>query len=172
MFLSVASLFLFTITTCAFGPQPFRGVMSYRGGRVFLTNMAFYRVGELPDGWGRMGTHVRTISFYNDELKSSISTDAFCGRSIEGRKPKSLEGDLLSAFDKREVVSERDFELDGRGAVRQMVRGSLDGVPVYMDLVIVRKSGCVFDFYAIMPDGVDLRTQADFEGFFGGFHYE
>lgn len=169
----LAMSFLFIVaSSCAFGPSPFKGVMSYRDGRVYLKNHDFYRVGMLPDGWQRMDTRVRTISFYNADAGSSISTDAFCGRTIEGQKIESLGSEILSALDRRSYVSERDIELGERGGQRKLVSGSLDGVGVMVDLVIVRKDGCVFDFYAVMPRDVDPATEAAFEGFFGGFEYQ
>ena len=64
------------------------------------------------------------------------------------------------------------MELSGRGALRQTVEGSLDGVPVVLDLVVVRKDGCVFDFYSVSPPGADPRVATDFEAFFGEFSYE
>jgi hypothetical protein len=156
---------------CAFGPQQFKGVMSYRGGKVFFTNKDFYRVGKLPDGWNRLEERYRTITFYNESSGASISTDAFCGRSLEGRRPDSLTGEILTALDEREVISEKEFELSGRGAVRILAKGKLDGVAVTVDLVVVRKDGCIFDFYAVSEGDEGPDTAAAFEQFFGGFDY-
>ena len=157
---------------CVFGPTTYKGVIGYRDGRVFLRHDSTYGVGSLPEGWQRMGTRARTVSFYNASLRSSISTDAFCGRGIGDRKIDALGGEVASALENRVILSETPFELDGRGALRQRVRGSLDGVEVLVDLVVVRKGGCVFDFYAVTPPEGVAQTAADFESFFGAFRYE
>ena len=157
---------------CAFGPTRFKGVMSYRSGRVYLKHDRYYRVGKLPRGWRRMKTKARAISFYNRDLKSSISTDAFCGASVGDRPLDSLGGEVISALDERKVVEEVPFTLDGRGALRQRAEGNLDGVSVVLDLVVIKKSGCVFDMYAIMPPEFVDEVAEPFETFFRAFHYE
>lgn len=157
---------------CVFGPTTYKGVIGYRDGRVFVRHDSTYSVGILPEGWEQMKTRVRAISFYNAQFKSSISTDAFCGRGVGDRRIDALGGEVASALENRTIVSESPFELDGRGALRQRVKGSLDGVPVLLDLVVVRKDACVFDFYAVTPPAGDPQVAADFEGFYGAFHYE
>lgn len=156
---------------CIFGPQPFKGVMSYRNGRVYLRRGTFYRVGKLPAEWERMRTRARAISFYNPKYRSSISTDAYCGRSVGDRSLDSLGGEIISALEDRTVIEEENFSLNRRGAVRQLVKGSVDGVAVVVDLVIVRKDGCVFDLYATMPPERRELVRGSFETFFGGFSY-
>jgi hypothetical protein len=157
---------------CAFGPSKNKGVMSYRHGRVYLKKDDFYRVGILPSDWGRLGVRVRTISFYNAELRSSISTDAFCGGQVESKGIEVLEGDMLSGLENRRTMKDEKFTLDGRGAVREVMSGTIDGVESVVDIVVVRKSGCVFDFYLVTPgDATEAATSA-FESFFNGFHYE
>lgn len=161
-----------TLSTCAFGPSKFKGVLSYRHGRVFLTKQKTYSVGILPKGWERLDNKARAISFYNKDLRSSISTDAFCGEGVEAQKIYSLGGEMMTAVEKRNTLSETEFELDGRGALRRVVAGSLDGVPVIVDLVVVRKNGCVFDFYAVGEGEISNEVETEFEMFFGAFHFE
>jgi len=173
--LILSSLLLLLVAGCVFGRQPFRGVVSYRDGRVFLSlnqPKKFYLVGELPEGWSRMKTPARAITFYDDDTGSSISTDAFCGRSIGDRSLSSLGGEVISALDDREVVEEVPFTLDGRSAVRQRVEGKFNGVPIVLDLVVVRKDDCAFDMYAIMPPDSVSSVEDDFKIFYLGFHYE
>lgn len=161
------------VAGCVFGPAKFKGVIGYRpDGRVFLPDRTFYKVGVLPPNWMPMKTRARTISFYNPEYKSSISTDAFCGRSVGSQRIGSLGGEMVSALEGRTKISETKLELDGRGGVRQKVRGSLDGVDVLLDLVVVRKDECVFDFYAVTPPNPGEAVVSDFESFFSAFHYE
>jgi len=157
---------------CIFKKQPYKGVMSYRHGKVFIRKGDFYRVGELPSGWKRMHSGARAISFYSEADKSSISTDAFCGTSIGNRTLSSLGGEIASALESRTVVKEEAFMLDGRGALRRHVEGKIDGVPTAVDLVVARKNECIFDFYLVAPKGADDAARADFEAFFNAFHYE
>lgn len=167
----LAAALIFT-SGCIFKPSRYQGVISYRNGRVFIKHDKFYRVGVLPAGWERMATRARAISFYNPSYESSISTDATCASGAGNRKLESLGNELLSAIEGSVSISEKPFEMDGRGALRRKISGKMDGVPVMVDLVVVRKNGCVFDLYAVMPPAADPSVQTDFEEFFGGFHYE
>lgn len=158
---------------CIFGAAKPHGVIGYRhDGRVFLSRNSFYRVGRLPDGWKRMSTKARAISFYNPQYKASISTDAFCGREVSDRRLDVLSGEVISALENRRLKSETPFELNGRGALRQVTAGDMDGVPVIVDFVVVRKDNCVFDMYAVMPPNTDAEVGQDFEEFFRAFQFE
>ncbi|MDD2731272.1 MAG: hypothetical protein PHW33_04085 [Candidatus Portnoybacteria bacterium] len=163
---------------CLFKSQPFKGVVSYNAGKVYLKpgryyseTPPYYRVGELSLEWERLSTKARTISWYNQSYRSSISTDAYCGRSVQGRSLASLGGDLITALDNRKFAQEREFTLAGRSALRQAVQGTVDGVPTQVDLVVVRKDGCVFDFYLVSQGAPEAEALEDFEAFFGGFDY-
>jgi len=166
------------VTACAFKKQPFKGVVGYDDGKVYLTPDRYYErgrtysVGQLPDGWERLTTRARTISFYNQAYMSSISTDAWCGRSVKDRTLDSLTGDVVTALEDRTFSEERDFMLDGRGAIRQHFIGTYQGVATAVDLVTVRKGSCVFDFYLVSQGGAPIEATEDFEAFFGGFQYE
>lgn len=156
---------------CIFKPQPFKGVISYKDGKVFIRNKKYYTVGLLPDGWENFNTRARTISFYNKQYKASISTDAYCGKSVGDRALDSLSGGIITALEGRNVVEEGHFTLDDRGALRQKITGTVDGVATDVDIVIVRKDECVFDFYSVSQPGSADGVKADFETFFKGFHY-
>ncbi len=147
--------------------------MSYRNGKVFLQYGGYYRVGLLPFGWRRIKWSSKAVSFYNDSYKSSISTDAFCGKSFVDRPLDALAGELSAALsDDRETKWTQEMFLDGRGALRVFVTGTMDGVLVNMDIVVVKKNDCNFDFVAVSrPDSPKEMTK-DFETFFGGFSYQ
>ncbi len=164
-------------SACLFKSQPFKGVVGYKDGRVYLTpdryyeQGVYYRVGDLPDGWTRLSTKARTISFYNSAYMSSISTDAWCGVNMKDRTLDSLTGDLVTALEDRKFSEEREFMLDGRGAIRQRIVGTYQGVPTVVDLVTLRKGDCAFDFYLVSQGGAPAEAVEDFESFFGGFAY-
>lgn len=164
-------------TGCVLKQQPFKGVVGYDRGKVYLTPNryyapgVYYRVGPLPEGWVPIRTGARTITFYNDVFRSSISTDAWCGRSINDRSLVSLTGDLVTALEDRNFSDEKRFMLDGRGAMRQIVIGKMNGVPTNVDFVVVRKGSCVFDFYLVSSGEAPVEAVEDFEAFFGGFSY-
>jgi len=162
---------IYLLAGCVFGTSESIGVMSYRHEKVYLQNRTFYKVGRLPSGWRRMESKARAISFYNEAYKASITTDAFCGKSFSDRPLDTLAGELTSVLSDRTTVSTQDMMLGGRGAKRFLVLGKMDGVPLQMDAVVVKKNSCNFDFVAVMPPDAPADVKQDFEGFFNGFHY-
>jgi hypothetical protein len=147
-------------------------VISYRDAKVYLKPGIYYRVGPLSQEWRRMRTGVKAISFYNERLKASLTTSAFCGRSASDKQITFAAGRVVDVLSARTVTDHGKFTLGGRGAMRQNVIGELDGVRVAMDLVVVRKDACVFDFYAIEPEVISPEVKSAFETFFGDFEYE
>lgn len=156
---------------CMFKQSQYTGVMSYRNGRVYLQNKNYYRVGVLPEGWRQKDFKARAISFYNEAYKSSINTDAFCAKSFADRPLDTLAGELAAVLSDRTTLTTEEFMLDGRGALRLLVTGTMDGVAVNMDIVVVKKDGCNFDLVAVMPPDAPDAVTSDFETFFNGFHY-
>lgn len=169
-------VFLFTLTTssvgCIFGPSRFHGVMSYRHGKVYLYRDRYYRVGKLPQGWGRLKTGVRTISFYHAGFQSTISTDAYCGDAYDGAPPEvSLARMIGGVVAHPKTIRERHLELAGRHAIHKHLRGTIDGVPMNLEMVTVAKDVCLFDFVAISPEAADPQVSHDFEAFYSVFQY-
>lgn len=159
-------------TQCMFGGGSKVGkVRGYKPGMV-LTEKGFYNVGILKKPWQRM--HVafyRVISFYQKGLKSTIETDAFCDGAYDDASLKVLTTHLQMALDSKKTISEKNLMLDNRGALRTVVEGKVDGVPITLDTVVIKKNDCVFDFSLISkPDEYNLVV-SDFETFFNGFKY-
>lgn len=163
---------LLVFANCVFGPNRYYGVMSYRGNRVFIRHDRWYYVGKLPEGWKGLKTRVRSASWYNEDLRSTISTSVLCQASVGDGPLKSVAAEVAGAVERREVSDEREFMLDGRGALRETVKGMVDGVPVEMDVVVVKKNYCAFDFIAVGPPEMIPDVRPVFEDFFNGFHFE
>ena len=135
--------------SCIFKSNPYRGVMSYRNQKVYIQGGGFYKVGKLPQGWERMHASSKAISFYNKSYDSSITTDVFCGREFSDRPLEVLAGEFASALANKKVIFTDNIMLSERGALRLSVSGKMDGVDVGMDIVVVKRNGCNFDFVAV-----------------------
>ncbi len=162
----------FTQANCIFGPNRYYGVMSHRANRVFITHDRWYYVGKLPEGWQDLKTGARTASWYNPEFLSTISTDVLCEMSTGDRPLESVAGDIVAAIDDRTVTDSQEFSLDGRGALRETVSGSVDGVPLMMEAVVLKKNNCSFNMAVIAPPEEMPNVRPIFDEFVHGFHYE
>ncbi len=164
--------FLMADANCVFGPNHYYGVMSVRGNRVFIRHDRWYTVGKLPEGWHQLKTGVKAASWYNSDHDATISTDVFCERSVDDRPLSVVAGQIAGAIEDRRVTDNGEFMLDGRGALRQTVNGMVDGVALTMDLVVLKKNNCAFDFVTIAPSDRVAAVTPVFEDFFNAFHFE
>ncbi len=57
---------------------------------------------------------------------------------------KSLEADSVSSVDNPEVRSSEYFDFNGRRALESQILGKVDGVSIFLNLVIFKKSDCSF----------------------------
>ena len=158
-------------TSCVLGPNRYYGVMSVRGNRVFIRHDRWYAVGKLPEGWETLKTKVRAAAWYNPDYRATISTDVLCESSTGDRPLSVVAGDVAAAIEDREVTDSEKFMLDERGALRERVSGSVDGVPVEMDVVVVKKNNCSFDMIAIASPEDMPAVKPIFDEFISGFHY-
>jgi hypothetical protein len=79
---------------------------------------------------------------------------------------------LLMGFTEREELSQQLITLDGREALRSRHAAKMDGVPVELELVVLKKDGCVFDFTYVAPPGQAQARMSDFDGLLAGFRAE
>ncbi|NOJ94937.1 hypothetical protein D7W82_32350 [Corallococcus sp. CA049B] len=132
-----------------------------------------YRVGPLSnDVWERRGFADNDLAFVErGDTGRVIATNATC-RDHDDPSLQVLTKHLLMGFTERQDLGQRTFTLDDREALRSRYVAKLDGVPVSLELVVVKKDNCVFDFSYVAPVGAADARMADFERLFQGFHAE
>lgn len=158
------------LAACFGGVKKTGKVIGYEPGRV-LTKKGFYNVGELPMEWQRFPLKSAVVAFYNEGLRSTIATDAFCDQAYDDSPLDMLTRHLFAGLQDVKVVGEKPFMLDDRGAMRTSFQATLDGLPVHIDSVVLKKNWCLFDFYLVStPDQFKSALPA-FETFYRGFSY-
>jgi hypothetical protein len=138
---------------------------------VFLKKDVYYKVGKLPEGWKTLSTRAKAAAFYNKDLGASISTDAFCAGGFEDLPLKTLSGQLFAGTQQHSIISEKEIDMDGRGGLRTVSTGSIDGVDLKFDTVVVKKNNCTMDFVYFSPPEKYKDGVAAFEAFFNGFKF-
>ncbi|HVG57755.1 MAG TPA: hypothetical protein VNA24_04325 [Hyalangium sp.] len=138
---------------------------------VFSKPQVSYRVGKLPRHWHRVFVEGNDLAFSEANTGRAISINSTC----EGHDDPPLEvltRHLLMGFTEREERSQQLIALDGREAMRSRHTAKLDGVPVELELVVLKKDGCVFDFTYVAPPGQAEVRMPDFNALITGFHAE
>ncbi len=169
VFWGIVSL-VFLFSACLHGRHTV-SVMGYRNQMVFLKKNLYYHVGKLPADWHDFYSKAKVVSFHNDKLGATISTDAFCGSGFEDLPLRTLTGQYFAGIAKRKVVKETEFKLADRGALRTISTGETDGVALKFDSVVVKKNDCTIDFVYIAPPANYDAGASDFETFYNGFKF-
>ena len=128
-----------------------------------------YRMGALPAGWRLVHQESAAIGFYSDDVGGVIEANASCRDDAEATPLEALTRLLLIGYTDRNVKTQTKVPLDEREALRTQVDAKLDGVPMSLELLVMKRNGCIFDLsYAAPPDRF-ARGSDDFAQFVHGF---
>jgi hypothetical protein len=153
------------LVICALLLGPACAGSSFRDG-VYQDAHVRYRVGGLPD-WQRIDVEDNDLAFHSRRL-GAISVNSTCSE-YEDVPPSALVNHLLFEMTERRFLLEETVTLDGRGARHVIVQAELDGVPVEVELFVLKKNGCVFDLSHIRSPVAGPAARAVFLSLVGRF---
>jgi hypothetical protein len=130
-----------------------------------------YRIGELPGYWHRVFVGDNDLAFSEAETGRALAVNSTC-QGHDDPPLRVLTRHLLMGFTERHELCQQVVPLDGREALRSRYTAKLDGVPVALEVVVLKKDGCVFDFTYIAPQGQADPRLSDFDAMVSGFHLE
>lgn len=163
-------LVLLLLPSCISLPRSFHA-LKYRDQKVYLDPHHYYRVGPLEKGWKQAGNKNLGIIFRHQETKATLATEAICGDAFEDLPLKMLTNHLLAGLEEVRKTNQELWKLSEREALYTQAEASLDGVPVVLNLVVIKKNRCQFDFMGVAPpQGGEVITK-DFIQFVKGFDY-
>jgi hypothetical protein len=142
------------------------GSGSFRDG-VYEDAHARYRVGALPSSWQRVELDDNDLAFHRRGM-GTISVNSTC-EDYEDVPGTALVNHLLFDTTERTFLREEEVTLDGRGARHVIVQVELDGVPVELELFVLKKDGCVFDLGHVRSRSAGPAARRSFLGFVARF---
>jgi hypothetical protein len=129
-----------------------------------------FHVGPVPSAWHAIEADGTLLAFRDEQGAATVAVNGRCGIDGDDVPLPSLTQHLFLQFTEREQKSQQELTLDGRAALRTELVGKLDGVPKQFLVYVLKKDGCVYDFWRISePSSGDA---APFEGFVKGFATE
>lgn len=134
---------------------------------VYADDSVRYRVGTLSGAWNRVAETGGQIAFIERSTTATILAHAVCG-ALDAPLGV-LTQHLLIDFTEKRFLSRKTIPFADREALRSRVLAKLDGVPVEIDSVVLKKDGCVFDLTYSAPPAHFAARHQDFEGFLQGF---
>lgn len=138
---------------------------------VYARGDVRYRIGELGPAWQRVTLAGNDLAFVARASGHSMAINSTC---VDHDDPplEVLTRHLLMGFAQRNTVTQQPVTLDGRAALRSHVTATLDGVEVELELVVMKKNGCVYDFTYLSPVGHQSEELAAFDQVLTNFHTE
>jgi hypothetical protein len=130
-----------------------------------------YSIGTPPQGWAPEGFSENDLFFHAPDQRHSIAVNSTC----EGFGDPSLDvltQHLLMGFTDVEKLERHARPLDGRESLYSHYKARLDGVPLEMALVVLKKDSCVYDFTYLSPPGRYDDDRAVFAALLARFHAE
>ena len=150
---------------CSCAPQP-RWDAAAR--RLRIGELS-YRVGPLGPAWRLVHVEKAELTFHDQAAGGVVTANATCRDDAEGASLEALTERLLVGWTDRRDLGRELVTLDGRAALHTVVAARLDGVPMVLDLYVLKRNGCVFDLsYVAAPDRRAVGAD-DFARFVAGF---
>ena len=134
---------------------------------VYSRGRVRYRVGALPGDWQLRRARGADLVWHHRE-GGMAAASAQCP-SGEDVPLDVLTRHLLFGFESQRQLGRALLTLDGRQALRTHLRAEFDGVPIELDLVVLKKDGCTYDLQLIAAPGPFAARQRDFDAFVQGF---
>ncbi|MBX3264394.1 MAG: hypothetical protein KIS78_18790 [Labilithrix sp.] len=138
-------------------------------GNVYRNGPIAFQLPDPPAGWKRIDVDDASLAFRDDEHGASVLLNARC-LSADDRTPLvALTNHLLIGATEREYLSQDAVPFDGREALHTKLKAKWDGVPMLIDVYVLSKDGCIYDFiYLGAPSGYEGGAPA-FDSFVRGF---
>ena len=155
---AVALLVLAPSCGGSLGPGSFDGAV-YRRGPVALS------VPPVPRAWRRVEVTDASLAFRDDAQQASILVNGRCFAADSRTPLLALTNHLLMGTTEREFLAQEIEPFDKREALHTKLFAKWDGVRRLVDIFVVSKDGCVYDFVYVGPPDSSEEAVAAFESF-------
>jgi len=137
------------------------------GGGVFDGPEVRYRLTPPGGGYEQLDLDDHDVAFAVAS-GGTVGVSSRC-RGYEDIPPRALVIQLLFGTTDRVRRLEETVTVDGRGALHVVTDVALDGVPVTLDIFVLPKDGCLFDFVYVSPRPEAPEARAAFAQFVRSF---
>jgi hypothetical protein len=162
----VFAALLFTTAILACGASKARG--TFEGG-VYREGPIAFQLPAAPAGWRAIDVKDASLAFRDDDNSASVLVNARC-LSADDRTPLvALTNHLLIGATERKYLRQEVEPFDGREAMHTVLEAKWDGVPMAIDVFVLSKDGCVYDFVYVGAPGTFETGAKKFEAFARGF---
>ena len=125
---------------------------------------------QLPrEGWRIEAGGQADLELKRQAPPGGMLADATCDGREAGRTPELLARHLTFGIGHRDTLESAQIEVDGKQAVRTVVRGTVDGAEVTVEAVVLKGERCVYDFVYVAPAEAFEAGRGDFQALVESF---
>jgi hypothetical protein len=136
---------------------------------VYRSDGVAFQLGPVPEQWRPLEVDGAVLSFRDPTTQAVVSIASRCGKDAEDVPLEALTQHLFIQFTERQVGNQQRVTMDGREALRTEMMAKLDGVNRWFVVYVLKKDGCVYDFWHIAPPPPDEKQLVGFEAAVRGF---
>jgi hypothetical protein len=126
-----------------------------------------YQVGTLPGRWQSIDANGNDLAFYREGM-GTVAVNSTC-TEYDDVPLTALVKHLLFDTTARDVRLDETVTLVNRGARHLVVELELDGVPVELELFVLRKDGCIYDLVHVRARSAPAPAREAFLAFVARF---
>jgi hypothetical protein len=126
-----------------------------------------YLIGAPESGWQRLEVEGGDVA-YKHRDGGTIYANRMC-KDVEDVSLDVLTNHLFFDMEIDREVQREEITLAGRGALRTHVLAELDGVPVELVVVVMKKDGCTYDMALVADRNTFEAREPDFNRFLETF---
>ena len=134
---------------------------------VYDDGIVRYRVGKLAPDFVPVSVGDNDLAWHHRGL-GTIAINSTC-TEYDDVPSLALLNQLLFGTTQRVYRVDETITLDGRAAYHVIVDMQLDGVPLSLNVYLLKKDGCVYDLSYIASRAASERGRPPFEAFVGSF---
>ncbi len=133
-------------------------------GEVYQDHRNGFQVRLPREAWLPTPLDGAALSFGSPELGAAMGLLVECRTAEPGDLP-GVARHLFFGLAEKQIQEREDVRLHDASGVRTRLRARLDGAPVEVEGVTIRRAGCLYDFMYAAPPAAFPKGRPDFEAF-------
>ena len=126
---------------------------------------------HLP-GWMKIDPDHSDTAYRHKISKSILLANSTC-KKYDTTSLESLADNLFAGIDELKTGTGERIPYAGREAFRISAEGKMDGVPIYLLVVTLKRDQCIYDFSLVSPNKeAHQKETADFERFLSSARFD
>ena len=131
-----------------------------------------YLTGEPEGSWQPVEPGSADRAWFNAQDGAAMYTDSNCGRRYSDDSLERMLSHLTSGIAEGEPLSETRLQLADRAALVRTWQARLDGVPIQVGAMVLKRNNCIYDALIIAPESAFEQNWSDFQRVINGFEVE